>query len=75
MAIIVRLDVLMALNKIKGKDLALEIDLTEANLSKLKTGNIKAIRLSTLNRLCKVLACQPGDLFEYIEDELNEQKS
>ncbi len=67
--IVVRLDVVMALQKIKGKDLAQELGITEANLSKLKTGNIKAVRLSTLNRLCEILNCQPGDLFEYVEEE------
>jgi putative transcriptional regulator len=66
--IIVRLDVVMALQKMKGKDLAAELEITEANLSKLKTGNIKAVRLSTLNHLCRILNCQPGDLFEYVDD-------
>lgn len=67
--IVIRLDVIMALQKIKGKDLAQELGITEANLSKLKTGNIKAVRLSTLNRLCQILNCQPGDLFEYVDEE------
>ena len=72
MAIVVRLDVVMALRKVKGKDLAQQIGVTEANLSKLKTGNIKALRLSTLNALCEALACQPGDLLEYVEDEISD---
>lgn len=69
MAIVVRLDVLMAMRKLRGKDLANEIDLTEANLSKLRTGQVKAIRFSTLDALCKALECQPGDLLEYVPDE------
>ena len=69
MGIIVRLDVIMALKKAKGKKLAESIGITEANLSKLKTGNVKAIRFSTLNALCRELDCQPGDILEYIADE------
>lgn len=71
MAIIVRLDVIMALKKARGKQLAESIGITEANLSKLKTGNVKAIRFNTLNALCQELNCQPGDLLEYVEDENN----
>ena len=66
MPIVVRLDVVMALHKVKGQDLAAEIDLTPANLSKLKSGHVKAIRFSTLERLCRALNCQPGDLLEYV---------
>lgn len=66
MPIVVRLDVVMALHKVKGRDLAAEIDLTPANLSKLKSGHVKAIRFSTLERLCRALDCQPGDLLEYV---------
>jgi putative transcriptional regulator len=63
--IVVRLDVVMARRKIRGQDLAERIGLTQANVSKLKTGNVKAIRFSTLAALCHALKCQPGDLLEY----------
>jgi len=70
--IVVRLDVVMAQRKLRGRDLASDIGLTAANLSKLKSGRVKAIRFSTLERLCEALDCQPGDLLEYVpgvEDE------
>lgn len=69
MAIIVNLDVMMAKRKKNLKDLAQEIDITNANLSILKNNKAKAIRFSTLNEICKALDCQPGDILEYIEDE------
>ncbi|EQF24555.1 helix-turn-helix family protein [Clostridioides difficile CD160] len=69
MAIIVNLDVMMAKRKISLKDLAEKIDITNANLSILKTGKAKAIRFTTLNEICKALDCQPGDILEYVEDE------
>ena len=65
--IIINLDVMMAKRKIGLSELATRIDLTQANLSILKNGKGKAIRFSTLNRLCKELGCQPGDILEYIE--------
>ena len=65
MAIIVNLDVMMAKRKVRSKDLAESIGITEANLSILKTGKARAIRFSTLEALCKELNCQPGDLMEY----------
>ena len=65
MGIVVRLDVMMARRKISGQDLAERIGLTQANLSKLKTGRVKAVRFRTLARLCQELECQPGDLLEY----------
>ncbi len=68
MPIIVRLDVMMALGKVKGLDLAQNVGLTQANLSKLKTGKVKAIRFSTLEALCRELGCQPGDLLEYVPE-------
>ena len=68
MKIIVRLDEIMARRKIRLNELAARIDLTEANLSILKTGKAKAIRFSTLQALCKELNCQPGDLLEYISE-------
>ena len=68
MAIVSRLAVLMAERGLRGKDLAAQIGLTEANLSKLKTGKVRAIRFSTLEALCRALDCQPGDLLAYVEE-------
>ena len=65
MAIVVRLDVVLALRKMRSKELAGKIDLTEANLSLLKSGKVKGIRFATLDAICKELNCQPGDLLEY----------
>lgn len=69
--IILNLDKIMKDKKIKLKDLALKIGLTDANLSNIKTGKISAIRFSTLNALCKELECTPGDILQYQEDETN----
>lgn len=69
MTIIVNLDVMMAKRKMSLKDLAEKIDITNANLSILKNNRAKAVRFTTLNEICKVLECQPGDILEYIEDE------
>lgn len=68
-AIIVNLDLMLAKRKISSNQLAEQVGITPANLSILKTGKAKAIRFSTLNRLCKILNCQPADLLEYIDDE------
>lgn len=68
MAIIVNLDVMMAKRKISLKDLSEKIDITNANLSILKNNRAKAVRFTTLNEICKVLECQPGDILEYIDD-------
>ena len=65
MAIIVNLDVMMAKRKMSLNELSDRVGLTVSNLSILKTGKAKAIRFSTLEILCEVLACQPGDLLEY----------
>ena len=67
MAIILRLDVLMARRKIGLAELADRIDLTQANLSILKNDHAKAIRFSTLEALCRELECQPGDILEYVD--------
>jgi putative transcriptional regulator len=67
MAIIVNLDVMMAKRKMSLNELSEKVDLTLANLSILKTGKAKAIRFSTLEAICKVLDCQPGDILEYTE--------
>ena len=63
--IVVNLDVMMAKRKISSGDLAEKIDITPANLSILKTGKAKAVRFSTLEKLCDVLDCQPGEILEY----------
>ena len=67
--IIINLDVMMAKRKIGLTDLAARINLSQANLSILKNGKGKAIRFSTLNRICRELNCQPGDIMEYVEGE------
>ncbi|MCI7805364.1 MAG: helix-turn-helix transcriptional regulator [Oscillospiraceae bacterium] len=69
MAIIVNLDVMMAKRKISSNELAEKIDITPANLSILKTGKAKAVRFSTLDKICKVLDCQPGDILEWREED------
>lgn len=68
MAIIVNLDVMMAKRKMSLNELSEKVDLTLANLSILKTGKAKAVRFSTLEAICKVLECQPGDLLEFVEE-------
>lgn len=67
MPIIVNLDVMMAKRKMSLNELSEKVDLTLANLSILKTGKAKAVRFSTLEAICKVLNCQPGDILEYAE--------
>jgi Predicted transcriptional regulator len=69
MAIIVNLDVMMAKRKMSLNELSKKVDISLANLSILKNNKCKAIRFSTLNALCKVLNCTPGDLLEYSEEE------
>lgn len=71
MAIRINLDVMMAKRKKGLTELAKEVDITLANLSILKNGKAKAVRLETLNAICKALECQPGDILEYVEDEEN----
>jgi putative transcriptional regulator len=68
MPIIVNLDVMMAKRKMSLNELSEKVDLTLANLSILKTGKAKAIRFSTLEAICKVLECQPGQILEYREE-------
>ncbi len=65
----VNLDVMMAKRKISLTELAEKVNITMANLSVLKTEKAKAIRFSTLDTICKVLDCQPGDILEYVKDE------
>ncbi len=69
MAIIINLDVMMAKRKISSGELAEKINITQANLSILKTNKARAIRFSTLEKLCEVLECQPGDILEYRSDD------
>lgn len=68
MPIIVNLDVMLAKRKIRSKELAEAVGITEQNLSILKTGKAKAIRLSTLDSICRYLQCQPGDILEFKEE-------
>ncbi len=68
MAIVINLDVMLAKRKMKSNELAQLIGITEQNLSILKTGKARAIRLTTLDAICLHLACQPGDLLEYLDD-------
>lgn len=68
MPIIINLDVMMAKRKISSNELAEQIGITPANLSILKTGKAKAIRFSTLEKICAVLQCQPGDILEFTPD-------
>lgn len=69
MAIVVNLDVVMAKRKMSLNELSDQVGLTVSNLSILKTGKAKAIRFSTLEKICAVLNCQPGDILEYVVDE------
>ena len=72
MAIILRLDRVMADRKISLNELADRVGSSNVNLSRIKTGKISAIRFSTLNAICEVLECQPGDILEYRPDENGE---
>lgn len=69
MSIIIRLDRMMADRKMSLNELASKVDMTNVNLSNLKNDKMKGIRFETMNAICKALKCQPGDLFEYMEDE------
>lgn len=70
MPIIVNLDVMLAKRKVRGKELAMAVGITEQNLSLLRTGKVKGVRFATLERICQVLECQPGDILEYVQDGL-----
>jgi putative transcriptional regulator len=72
MAILVRLDVMLAKRRVRSNVLARAIGITEANLSLLKSGKVKGLRFSTLEAICKYLDCQPGDLLEYQPDDGSE---
>ncbi|ACT58793.1 helix-turn-helix domain-containing protein [Hirschia baltica] len=64
MTIIVRLDVMLALRKMKSKELAQEIGISEQNLSLLRQGKVKGVRFETLDKICEILDCKPGDLID-----------
>ena len=68
MRIVVTLDVMLARRKMKAKDLAERVGITEAYLSLLRTGKVKGVRFETLVKICQVLQCKPGDLLEVVED-------
>ena len=65
MGIVVRLDVMLAMRKVRSKDLAAAVGITEANLSLLKSGKVKGIRFATLEAICEELDCKPGDILDY----------
>lgn len=69
MPIVVTLDVMLAKRKMRSKDLAARIGITEQNLSLLKSGKVRGVRFSTLEAICDALDCQPGDLLSYEEDQ------
>lgn len=71
MPIVVNLDVMMAKRKISLNDLSEKVGITTANLSILKTGKAKAIRFQTLEAICHVLDCQPGDILEFVDDDMS----
>jgi putative transcriptional regulator len=71
MPIIINLDVMLARNKMKSKELAAYVGITEPNLSLLKSGKVKGIRFTTLELICERLSCQPGDILEYRAGPLN----
>ena len=72
MSIIINIDVMLAKRKMSVAELSERVGITMANISILKNGKAKAIKLSTLNSICKALNCQPGDILEYVEDEDDE---
>ncbi len=69
MAIVVRLDVMLAKRKVRSNELAEAIGITQSNLSLLKSGHVRGVRFSTLEAICEALDCQPGELLEYVPDE------
>ncbi len=68
MAIIINIDVMLAKRKMSVTELSEKVGITMANISILKNGRAKAIKISTLNQICKALSCQPGDILEYVEE-------
>ena len=74
MSIVINIDVMLARRKMSSGELAEKVGITPANLSILKCGKAKAIRISTMEAICRALDCQPGDILEYVPDENNEPK-
>ena len=74
MSIVINIDVMLARRKMSSGELAEKVGITPANLSILKCGKAKAIRISTMESICRALDCQPGDILEYVPDEKNEPK-
>ncbi len=72
MSIIVNLDVMLAKRKMRSRDLAQRIGIAEQNVSLLKSGKVKGVRFDTLEKICEVLDCQPGDILEYRPDTIEE---
>lgn len=75
MTIVVKLDVMLARRKMRSKELAERIDLTEQNVSLLKSGKVRGIRFDTLSKICAVLDCQPGDILEHRPDPHDRQST
>ncbi len=69
MPIVVNLDVMLAKRKVRSRDLAEQVGITEQNISLLKSGKVKGVRFDTLEKICAVLGCQPGDILEYRAEE------
>lgn len=69
MAIVINIDVMLAKRKMSVTELSERVGITMANISVLKNGKAKAIKISTLNSICKALECQPGDILEYVEED------
>jgi len=69
MPIVVNLDVMLARRKMRSRDLAAQIGIAEQNVSLLKSGKVKGVRFDTLEKICEILNCQPGDILEYRPDE------
>jgi putative transcriptional regulator len=70
MPIIVTLDVMLARRKMRSRDLAQHVGITEQNISLLKSGRVRGVRFDTLEKICQILECQPGDILEYRADEV-----
>ena len=75
MSIVVNLDVMLAKRKMRSKELAERIGITEQNVSLLKSGKVKGIRFETLEKICEVLSCQPGDILEYRSEDSSELRA
>ena len=68
MPIVVELDIMLARRKMRSRELAAQVGITEQQISLLKSGNVKGVRFSSLEKICEVLDCQPGDLLKYVPD-------